>query len=189
MAMTKVMPRSGRILVIATEADGRDGLAALLRDDGFEIVSAPMAQAVERSDVFAPHLILGDPEGVDRLRGDSSLVMRVGDTAIGVIQPTLVDELLLIADRILEAEDERSHTHLVRRAGREPIPRVPGATMAELERYAILMTLEATGGSTSKAAEILGISVRTIQYRLHEYNMPRAFTHAIRRGEANRSKS
>ncbi len=46
---------------------------------------------------------------------------------------------------------------------------VPGATMAEIERWAILTTLEATGGSTAKAAELLDISVRTIQYRLHEY--------------------
>jgi two-component system response regulator HydG len=32
-------------------------------------------------------------------------------------------------------------------------------------------TLEAAGGSTSKAAELLDISVRTIQYRLHEYGL------------------
>jgi DNA-binding NtrC family response regulator len=50
------------------------------------------------------------------------------------------------------------------------MPPVPGSTLAELERYAILETLKATGGSTSKAAEMLGISVRTIQYRLHDYN-------------------
>jgi DNA-binding NtrC family response regulator len=49
------------------------------------------------------------------------------------------------------------------------LPHVPGASLAELERYAILRTLEHTGGSTSRAAEILGISARTIQYRLHEY--------------------
>jgi two-component system, NtrC family, response regulator HydG len=47
--------------------------------------------------------------------------------------------------------------------------KIPGATMAELERFAILSTLEATNGSTTKAAEMLGISVRTIQYRLNEY--------------------
>jgi two-component system response regulator HydG len=47
--------------------------------------------------------------------------------------------------------------------------RVPGSTMADIERFAILTTLEATGGSTSKAAEMLDISVRTIQYRLNEY--------------------
>ena len=49
--------------------------------------------------------------------------------------------------------------------------RVPGATMAEIERWAILTTLEATDASTSKAADLLDISVRTIQYRLHEYGM------------------
>jgi two-component system NtrC family response regulator/two-component system response regulator HydG len=51
----------------------------------------------------------------------------------------------------------------------DELPRVPGASLAELERYAILKTLEHTGGATSRAAEILGISARTIQYRLREY--------------------
>lgn len=49
--------------------------------------------------------------------------------------------------------------------------RIPGSTMAEIERYAILSTLEATQGSTARAAELLDISVRTIQYRLAEYGM------------------
>ncbi|MEW5853335.1 MAG: sigma-54 dependent transcriptional regulator [Myxococcota bacterium] len=49
-------------------------------------------------------------------------------------------------------------------------PQVPGATLAELEKYAILRTLEHTGGSTSKAAEMLGISPRKIQYKLREYS-------------------
>jgi DNA-binding NtrC family response regulator len=56
-------------------------------------------------------------------------------------------------------------------AGKESdqFPGIPGATMAEIERHAILKTLEQVGGSTSKAAEVLGISTRTIQYRLREY--------------------
>jgi two-component system response regulator HydG len=49
--------------------------------------------------------------------------------------------------------------------------RIPGATMAEIERYAITKTLEAMDGSTARAADLLDISVRTIQYRLHEYGM------------------
>ena len=55
------------------------------------------------------------------------------------------------------------------RAGGDGMPPIPGAKMDELERYAILKTLEHTGGSTSRAAGILGISARTIQYRLHQY--------------------
>jgi len=59
-------------------------------------------------------------------------------------------------------------------------PPIPGSTLAEIERYAILETLRATGGSTSKAAETLGISVRTVQYRLHEYNAaPRSDVAAV----------
>ena len=42
--------------------------------------------------------------------------------------------------------------------------------MAEIEREAILRTLEMVGGSTARAAEMLGISVRKIQYRLKEYS-------------------
>src|SRR6202171_6300501 len=47
--------------------------------------------------------------------------------------------------------------------------RIPGASLAEIEREAILRTLELHSGSTSRAAEMLGISVRKIQYRLKEY--------------------
>jgi transcriptional regulator with PAS, ATPase and Fis domain len=46
---------------------------------------------------------------------------------------------------------------------------IPGASMATIEREAILRTLEMVQGSTTRAAEILGISVRKIQYRLKEY--------------------
>lgn len=48
-------------------------------------------------------------------------------------------------------------------------PRIPGSTLADIERHAILETLAMVGGSTTRAAEILGISVRKIQYRLHDY--------------------
>jgi DNA-binding NtrC family response regulator len=57
---------------------------------------------------------------------------------------------------------------------------IPGATMDQIERYAITKTLEATGGSTSRAAEILNISVRKIQYKLHEYeSAPKSSTSAV----------
>ena len=42
-------------------------------------------------------------------------------------------------------------------------------SMAELERQAILETLELTGGKRAEAAEILGIGLRTLQRKLKEY--------------------
>ena len=49
--------------------------------------------------------------------------------------------------------------------------RIPGSTMAEIERHAIVTTLEACGGRTTQAAQMLDISVRKIQYKLHEYGI------------------
>jgi DNA-binding NtrC family response regulator len=48
---------------------------------------------------------------------------------------------------------------------------VPGVTLAELERAAILQALEVAGGSTQRAAEMLGISRRKVQYRLKEWGI------------------
>jgi DNA-binding NtrC family response regulator len=69
---------------------------------------------------------------------------------------------------VIRPEDLAPHVSASTRA-LDGGPVVPGATLAELERYAILKTLEHTGGSTSRAAEMLGISTRKIQYRLREY--------------------
>ena len=53
---------------------------------------------------------------------------------------------------------------------------IPGSTLAEIEREAILRTLEAVGGSTSRAAGLLDISARKIQYKLKEYRQQGAVT-------------
>jgi len=47
--------------------------------------------------------------------------------------------------------------------------RIPGSTLAEIEKMVILKTLASVDGSTSKAADALEISVRKIQYRLREW--------------------
>jgi DNA-binding NtrC family response regulator len=53
-------------------------------------------------------------------------------------------------------------------AEQAPFP-VPGASMEEIEREAILRAVDRCNGSTSRAAEMLGVSVRKVQYRLKEY--------------------
>lgn len=47
--------------------------------------------------------------------------------------------------------------------------RVPGSTLEDLERLAILATYESTGGDTRETARILDISQRKIQYKLRDY--------------------
>jgi two-component system response regulator HydG len=80
-----------------------------------------------------------------------------------------IERAVVLAEDELIGEDLFAHSS----AGGSGIDGVslPGATMAEIEKLAILKTLEAVEGSTVRAAEMLDISVRTIQYRLHEYGM------------------
>jgi len=71
-----------------------------------------------------------------------------------------------------------AHFPTLRRIAAEPAPAaanglgvaIPGSTFADIEREAILRTLEAVGGSTSRAASLLQISARKIQYKLKEYH-------------------
>ena len=58
-------------------------------------------------------------------------------------------------------------------------------TLEEIERHSILSTLEACGGRTAQAAQMLDISVRKIQYKLHEYgiSLQRTATPAGKPGE------
>ncbi|MFO0661329.1 MAG: sigma-54 dependent transcriptional regulator [Polyangiaceae bacterium] len=89
--------------------------------------------------------------------------------------PGNVRELENVVERAVVLSDgarvERHHLpSSIAPADREDeMPPIPGSTIYDLERYAILKTLEACGGSTSKAATILGISPRKIQYKLHDY--------------------
>lgn len=69
----------------------------------------------------------------------------------------------------LTADDLPATLQGPRPAARSAESLIPGATLYDIERESILRTLEMVDGSTSRAAEVLGISVRKIQYRLKEY--------------------
>ncbi len=48
-----------------------------------------------------------------------------------------------------------------------------GLTLREAERKLLTRTLEATGGNRTRAAAMLGISLRTIRNKIREYGLPR----------------
>jgi DNA-binding NtrC family response regulator len=106
-------------------------------------------------------------------------VTRITDLALGRLRaypwPGNVRELENVIERavVLAEGDAIDADHLppdLAAADRSSdVPVIPGSSMEHIERYAITRTLEACGGSTARAAEMLGISVRKIQYKLHEY--------------------
>ncbi|MCC6933490.1 MAG: sigma-54-dependent Fis family transcriptional regulator [Deltaproteobacteria bacterium] len=61
-------------------------------------------------------------------------------------------------ERVLEPQDESLTLY-------------PGLSVADAERKLINETLRSTNNNKTKAAELLGISIRTLRNKLHEYNM------------------
>ena len=53
-------------------------------------------------------------------------------------------------------------------------PDLSGRTLADLEKQAIIQALERHGGARSLAAAALGVSTRTIQRKIREYQLPNA---------------
>jgi DNA-binding NtrC family response regulator len=47
-----------------------------------------------------------------------------------------------------------------------------GVTLHEVERQLLAATLDATGGNRTKAAELMGVSLRTVRNKIREYGMP-----------------
>ena len=127
-------------------------------------------------------------------RENSKRVERFSDGALAQIVaynwPGNVRELENVVERAVVLTEghtiEQHHlpAELGAADGESSTPTIPGSTMADIERHAILTTLECQGGSTSRAAEVLGISVRKIQYKLHEYGAaPKSAIPAVRRPE------
>ena len=52
----------------------------------------------------------------------------------------------------------------------EAVRRLVGHRIAEVERELIIETLADRGGSRTNAAKLLGISIRTLRNKIHEYN-------------------
>jgi DNA-binding NtrC family response regulator len=48
----------------------------------------------------------------------------------------------------------------------------PGVTLQNVERQLLEKTLEATGGNRTRAAELMGVSLRTVRNKIREYGLP-----------------
>ncbi|MFA7343536.1 MAG: sigma-54 dependent transcriptional regulator [Terrimicrobiaceae bacterium] len=78
----------------------------------------------------------------------------------------IVERLVLTAPgNTIKASDLPTSLHSPNRPAGS-VPRLAGMTLAEVETELIRQTLEKTGGSKTRAAEILGISRRALHYKL-----------------------
>ncbi len=79
--------------------------------------------------------------------------------------------VVMSKEEIIEPDNLPSNINLSTRKSRKDTFRIPsGTTMKEIEKKIILETLQTTNGSKSKAAKILGISTRKIEYKIKEWS-------------------
>lgn len=106
-----------------------------------------------------------------------SLTKKGADKLLAYHWPGNVRELANIIERtvvldfdpVIDAEHLYLDQHLPSKE--EPTPLPVGITLHELEKRLILQTFDAEGQNRTKTANVLGISVRTLRNKLHEYGV------------------
>jgi DNA-binding NtrC family response regulator len=87
------------------------------------------------------------------------------------LENTIERAVVMAKKEFIEPDNLPSNINVNTNKSRKETFRIPsGATMKEIEKKIILETLQTTNGSKSKAAKILGISTRKIEYKIKEWS-------------------
>lgn len=139
----------------------------------FPIRVPPLRERGDDIDLLADHFLSdrNNETGVDKKLGDDVReAFRLHDWPGNVreLKNALVQSHIL-AGNVIELEDLPDELR-TGDAGSDKASNLPvGVPIAEVERRHILKTLEQLGGDKKKAAETLGISLKTLYNRLNEY--------------------
>jgi DNA-binding NtrC family response regulator len=167
-------------LVAATNRDPAEAVAqgALREDLYYRLAQFPLRVPAlrERGDdviTLAERFLrdLADEHGADkRLSEGARELLRLHDWPGNVRElKNAIGRAYVLADRVIEPDDLPPGIPSGDAAGGEYLRIRPGMPLAEVERRAILATVEDTEGDKKAAAEALGISLKTLYTKLKKY--------------------
>ncbi len=142
----------------------------------FPIVLPPLRERKNDIDMLADHF-LGQ---LNHEQGASKKYSVAARRRIGAYHwpgnvrelKNMVQRAFIMAEDLLEMDSLPVGAASPTSAGAPGLPEAirVGMSLAEIERYFILATLDQFGGDKRKAAEVLGISLKTIYNRLNNYS-------------------
>ncbi len=174
-----------RVLVVDDDCGMRCALAAMFEDRGWkaEAASSP-EEALRVCLAQAPELVVSDvrmPEGggmrlMKELKAIAPQAAVVMMTAYGGVQEAVEAMKEGACDYLTKPvsveQIERTVERLMRMEG-QPMPRrLPPLPLREMERELFESTLRTTRGNRSRAAKLLGVSLRTVRNKVREYQLP-----------------
>lgn len=182
--------QDAHVLIVEDEPRMRDLLERALKGWGFSVAAARSGEeALRLCEAAAPDVVVLDLNlpGIDglhffgRLRERYPLVQGIVLTGFATIEnarqavhlevvefltkPCHLGELEKALDRAIKRLPPPHHAELANLAA----PGTEGMTLDELERQHILAALERNNGNRTVTAQELGISRRTLYYKLEEY--------------------
>ena len=163
---------SGRPRIIAA-CDPRQDLGERINEFGIRIMLPPLRQRKLDIPILVDHFVERFAADFGKtVRGAHALALRKlmsyqWPGNIRELKNAVERAVMLATGDVLEVAD---FSFLAIEDEERPLQfKVPGATIQEIEKEAILRTLDHVGGSTTAAAKMLNMSVRKIQYKLKEY--------------------
>jgi DNA-binding NtrC family response regulator len=168
-------------IIAATNRIPEEAVAAgKLREDlmyrlqVFPLHLPPLSERGDDVELLAKHLM-------EEFNQQEQTVKQIAPAALQILKtyhwPGNVRELKNVMYRAYIMADDIIDTHCLPKEFGAPKPAQPGSgltmrvggTIAEMERTLIMATLEKCGGHKEKAAEVLGLSPKTLYNRLRQY--------------------
>ncbi|HYQ90068.1 MAG TPA: sigma-54 dependent transcriptional regulator, partial [Candidatus Binatia bacterium] len=156
--------------------EGRFREDLLYRLNVFPIVLPPLRDRGGDIDLLAEHFLaqINREEGASKKFSAASRRRMADYSWPGNVRElkNMIRRAFIMADDMVEMDalpsSPSTSTPSVQATASDPVQ--VGTSLAEIERHFILATLERFGGDKRKAAEVLGISLKTIYNRLNNYS-------------------
>jgi DNA-binding NtrC family response regulator len=176
-------------ILTSTNRDPQDAIEqGKLREDlyyrlkVFQLELPPLRDRPGDIVLLAQHFLenLGRLEGTRKQIGEPTLERLVGYSWPGNVRElrNVIHSAYILAGKSIETEDLPTEVRAGKPAGRskrgyerDPLQELVGIPISEVERRLITATLIHCEGNKAKAAELLGISVKTLYNRLNSYQL------------------